>query len=206
MSRFRFSIKYLLALVAVISGGCAALTSRTTVWAYIVCIVFGSLLVFAPVVAIYGRGRSRRFAGGFSVAAWLYLLLMLWSVTGAVPALHSAITPILTHLWLSDDPLSPTSPYSPSAPDLSTINVPLTTDSTTMVPPLVSAVPSLAAPAAYSWDPLANSMILAAYTSNSSEYVYILVVGHALAAIAIGFLAGVLAVVLAPADKGSAGA
>jgi len=190
MSRFRFSIKYLLLLVALVAGGCAALTSRSVVWAYIVCVLVGLLLVFMPVVAIYGRGGLRRFAGGCSVAAWLYALIAFYlTAMTLMPGLHFPVTRLLAQLPQQEPQLPPT----PS------VAYPPGSTSTTYVAPAVMPWYGIQSTGEnYPWD-IDNPAM------SNSEWYYLYIVGHALAAMVVGFLAGVLAVVLAPAEKGAGG-
>lgn len=71
----RFSLKWLLALVAMVAVTAAALASSSHAWFAAVCTGLSALLLVALLVAVFGAGRKRFFAGGFFVGALFYLLL-----------------------------------------------------------------------------------------------------------------------------------
>lgn len=77
MTRFRFSIASLLAVIAFIGISLAALRSPTQLWAGVALSGALSLLTISILAAIYRRGPRRAFWVGFSACGWMYLVLHL---------------------------------------------------------------------------------------------------------------------------------
>lgn len=73
---FRFSLFALLAVILVISLGCAALVNASDLWAEIVVTATILGLLVATIGAVFIPGRGRVFAGGFAIFGWAYLLLV----------------------------------------------------------------------------------------------------------------------------------
>lgn len=72
MSRFQFSVRWLLGLVALVAVGCAALFHASPLWTSVVLTVTSALLLTAIVAAACRRGRARAFWLGFAVLGWGY--------------------------------------------------------------------------------------------------------------------------------------
>jgi hypothetical protein len=75
MKRLQFSILTLLGTVTLAGLGCAALVNASPLWAAIV--VSGTVLALltATLGAFYGQSGARVFCGGFAVFGWAYLVL-----------------------------------------------------------------------------------------------------------------------------------
>ena len=72
----RFSIKRMLAAVAGVAIGCAALLNANAVWAGLLYGVAIIAICAAILGIIYRKGRHRAFWCGFAVFGWASLLLM----------------------------------------------------------------------------------------------------------------------------------
>ena len=71
----RFSVASLLLFVFFAAVGSAALANPTDLWRQITVTLTVATLLFAALAAAYSRGASRTFAGGLALAGWLYFIL-----------------------------------------------------------------------------------------------------------------------------------
>lgn len=79
MAPIRFSLKWLMASVAIAALSAAALANASEAWATAVISAIGLGLLAAALIAAVGAGSSRAFAVGFLLGACSYLLL--WQAT-----------------------------------------------------------------------------------------------------------------------------
>jgi hypothetical protein len=95
---FRYSLAALLGLISVVALGCAALVQATHVWRQAAITLTVAALLFAPLAALFIRGRLRAFAAGFAVIGWLYFLLMFVPALGLREKLltHTAVEGLWT--------------------------------------------------------------------------------------------------------------
>src|SRR4051794_18630455 len=77
MNRMRFSIATLLAWVALLGVGIAALRGGSPLWGNALFSLAIGTLTVAVLAAVYRRGRRRAFWVGFASCGWAYLLLAL---------------------------------------------------------------------------------------------------------------------------------
>jgi hypothetical protein len=75
MNRFRFSLKWLLAAIAFIALGCAALANASAFWEMVIVSLGWCLILTAVLAGIFRRGSSQAFAIGFVVVLVAYLLI-----------------------------------------------------------------------------------------------------------------------------------
>ena len=72
----RFSLATLLLVVLFVAIGCAALVNATEIWRQAIVTLTIVVLVVATLAATCIGGRTRPFVVGFSVAGWIYLVLV----------------------------------------------------------------------------------------------------------------------------------
>ena len=79
--RFQFSLKGLLLTLTCVAVACIALRYATTMWSCIMNTIVVSLLLFAILGAIFGRGDQRVFWSGFALFGWtfFYVAISSWS-------------------------------------------------------------------------------------------------------------------------------
>jgi hypothetical protein len=65
MRRFRFSLRWLLAVVAFIAAACTALVNASAIWLTALTTFTSSLLLLALLAVIVSRGARQAFAIGF---------------------------------------------------------------------------------------------------------------------------------------------
>jgi hypothetical protein len=103
----QFSLKSLLAIVAVASVGLAGLTHPTREWNFILVSLALSIVGLVTLHAISSRSASRAFSRGFAVAGWVYLLLLCndieysllttWALEKLYPILNPQLDTNMTH-------------------------------------------------------------------------------------------------------------
>lgn len=116
MNRFRFSLKWLLAAIAFIALGCAALAHASPLWEMVVASLGWCLILTAVLAGIFRRGGSQAFAIGFVVALAGYLLLVArfeHRELGNYGSSRLATTAVLRHLHAA---VSHRAPYSEAQP------------------------------------------------------------------------------------------
>jgi hypothetical protein len=131
MTAPRFSLKWLLAMVAMVAVTAAALASASPAWVTAVFTALAALLLVALLVAVFGAGRNRSLAGGFVVGALFYLVLWHavmspnWLQLGESDLLTWPMVARLHELVARQEP--PTMPTG-TLPDGTVINFPVAVD------------------------------------------------------------------------------
>ena len=112
MNGVRFSIASLLAWVALLGVGVAALRSGAPLWAsFLFSLAIGTLTV-AILAGVYRRGKRRAFWVGFASCGWVYLLLALgpWSESLVAPFLITTAILDLIYPKVVPPPAIPSAP------------------------------------------------------------------------------------------------
>ncbi len=78
----RFSLASLLAVVFFVAVGSAALANATDLWRQITVTLTVVCLLLATLAAVFSRGQTRLFAGGFALTGWLYMTLAFVTAFG----------------------------------------------------------------------------------------------------------------------------
>ena len=102
MSRRRFTITGLMAVVLFLAVGMAALKNPTELWASAIFTAVLGLLLFAVLGVSFGRGAVRRHWAGFGVFGWGYLCFVF--TTTSLPPPPPASTKLFK---LLERPVSP---------------------------------------------------------------------------------------------------
>jgi hypothetical protein len=76
MRRLRFSLLWLLGLIALIAVACAALRSASEIWGSATFSVMLAVLLFSLVGLIFRQRSARAFWGGFALIGWSYAALV----------------------------------------------------------------------------------------------------------------------------------
>jgi hypothetical protein len=198
----RFSIGSLLAMIAILGVGFAAMRSPSPVWASAIYTVAALAIVCAVANAIVGRGARRAYWLGFSLFGGAYFFLTLGSN-------HFVTEPILDLLYPQIAPESPdgTRPLLIVPPPPTLANVYASVDpygnpkQPIPVSPVITSPPTVSfasnPPAESAWDHwtkpdralgdyLLPADLSASYSSRSFRQI-----GHALAALLAAMLGGV---------------
>ena len=105
--RIRFSLATLMAMVAIVATGCAALRCASALWASAMFTLALVLLCVAMLGALFSHASARRFWAGFALVGCLYLIMVFgpWCSTNVGP--HLLTTKLADYLYPKLHPSSP---------------------------------------------------------------------------------------------------
>ncbi len=99
MTRLRISVAGLMAVVLFLACGLAALRTPTTLWSRAVFSTSLGLLALAGLGALYGRGETRSFCGGFALVGGAYLAMALGPWLSEVAGPRLLTTAVIEDLY-----------------------------------------------------------------------------------------------------------